>query len=320
MALTGKWIEGIAPDSLVADAARRSLETRLATVSQCLPLAAYLAEHDVEHVHRLRVATRRAGAALKLYRDFLPRKNARWIKKRLRKMRRAAGEARDLDVLADRVQREFPNHAAVVLPLVQCDRAAAQPAIVAAADVARRHDRFVRKTKMLLERIESSTDEADSQAAARFQVWAPLQLASIADAFMTALPGESSDTAALHQFRIRAKALRYAMELLAAGINPTLMEEQYPVIKELQDRLGGINDRVASAARFRRWASETDDDAQRQTLERLTADDAVRLTDDIGSFQQWWTTDQVERLQQALAVPPVAAGALGPASEDAQGK
>ncbi len=54
----GKWIDGITPESRVEEAARRSLELRLATVAQCLPLAAHVAEYDVEHVHRLRVATR----------------------------------------------------------------------------------------------------------------------------------------------------------------------------------------------------------------------------------------------------------------------
>src|SRR2546421_3740321 len=100
MASSSKWIEGIGPETRIEEAARRSLEPRLAAVGHYLPMAAHLAEHDVEHVHRLRVATRRAVAALKLYRKLLPKKPARWMKKRLRKIRRAAGDARDLDVLA----------------------------------------------------------------------------------------------------------------------------------------------------------------------------------------------------------------------------
>src|SRR5256714_15128374 len=106
MASSGKWIDGLHADSAVEDAARRSLERRLAVVAHTLPLAAHLAEHDIEHVHRLRVATRRAAAALKLYWDWLPQKSARWIKKRLRQTRRAASEARDLDVLIQRLERD----------------------------------------------------------------------------------------------------------------------------------------------------------------------------------------------------------------------
>ena len=46
----------------------------------------------MEKVHQLRVATRRAIAALKLYRDWLPQDEARWLSKRLKKIRRAAGD------------------------------------------------------------------------------------------------------------------------------------------------------------------------------------------------------------------------------------
>src|SRR3954454_16467108 len=123
MATSGKWIEGIGPETPVADAASRSLETRLAVVAHTLPLAAHLAGHDIEHVHRLRVATRRAAAALKLYRDWLPEKTQRWFKKRLRQIRRAASEARDLDVLIHRLQRESETHAEPVVRYLAKKRA-----------------------------------------------------------------------------------------------------------------------------------------------------------------------------------------------------
>ena len=58
-------------------------------------LATLLADSDIENVHRLRVSTRRAVAAIKLYRDWLPRKELRWMRKRLKKIRRAAGVARE---------------------------------------------------------------------------------------------------------------------------------------------------------------------------------------------------------------------------------
>src|SRR3954452_6464358 len=106
MSSSGKWVDGLGTDTTVSDASRCSLVVRLAVVAHTLPLAAHLSEHDIEHVHRLRVATRRAAAALKLYRDWLPQKSARWFKKRLRQIRRAAGEARDLDVLIQKLQHE----------------------------------------------------------------------------------------------------------------------------------------------------------------------------------------------------------------------
>src|SRR3954454_15518570 len=153
MATSGKWIEGIGPETTVTDAARRSLELRLAVVAHMLPLAAHLAEHDIEHVHRLRVATRRAAAALKLYRDWLPQKSARWTKKRLRQIRRAASEARDLDVLIQRLHRESDPKAEPIVSFLAAKRLTAQPNIINLAEEMRRDDRFVRKSARLFSKI-----------------------------------------------------------------------------------------------------------------------------------------------------------------------
>ncbi|HVT29975.1 MAG TPA: CHAD domain-containing protein, partial [Lacipirellulaceae bacterium] len=161
MASNGKWIEGIGPESRIEDAARRSLEPRLAAVARCLPPAAHLAQHDIEHVHRLRVATRRAVAALKLYREFVPRKPARWLKKRLRKIRRAAGDARDLDVLKQRIAEEYGERIAPILEVISAEREAVQPAIVRIAARCGKDHKFVRTTAKLLERIGADQPHDD---------------------------------------------------------------------------------------------------------------------------------------------------------------
>src|SRR5262245_48894926 len=94
----GKWIPDLTPETPLVEAARRALALRLQVVADHLPKAVAAAEEDVEHVHQLRVATRRADAALRLFHLCLPRKVYRRARKRLRKIRRAAGAARDWDV------------------------------------------------------------------------------------------------------------------------------------------------------------------------------------------------------------------------------
>ena len=59
----GKWIAGLTPGMPVADAARAVLAERFAVVRHFLPLAAEKPYEDAEHVHQLRVGTRRSGAA-----------------------------------------------------------------------------------------------------------------------------------------------------------------------------------------------------------------------------------------------------------------
>ncbi len=100
----GKWISVESPDQPVTDVARQALDKRLSTVWRCLPLAAHKADDDIEYVHQLRVASRRAMAAIEIFESFLPKHRAAWFKRQLKRVRNAAGDARDFDVLAARMR------------------------------------------------------------------------------------------------------------------------------------------------------------------------------------------------------------------------
>lgn len=102
-----KWVEGTSPEQGVVEVARRALGARLELVAHYLPLAARRPEEEIEYVHQLRVATRRAVAALKLFAPLLPRRRAQKMKKLLGRIRRAAGDARDLDVLGLRLAERW---------------------------------------------------------------------------------------------------------------------------------------------------------------------------------------------------------------------
>ena len=99
----GKWITGLTPEMPADEAARVVLAVRLSAVRHHLLLASERAAEDVEHVHQLRVATRRAGAAVWIFRDLMVRKVLRDCKRTLRAVRRAAGAARDWDVFLARL-------------------------------------------------------------------------------------------------------------------------------------------------------------------------------------------------------------------------
>jgi CHAD domain-containing protein len=298
MGPSGKWIEGIVAVGSVEDAARCSLEVRLTGVAQRLPLAAHLAEHDVEHVHRLRVSTRRAVAALKLYRDWLPRGKARWLKKRLKKIRRAAGDARDLDVLAERLSRDYGERIEPVMAIIKERRAAVQPDIIDVAERCRRDDRFVRKTAKLIEGVRPSNGSPDSLTC--FREWAVKQLASATAPFFNAVPDETADAAALHQFRIRAKALRYTIELVASAFGPELRDSVYPVVEEIQERLGRVQDHVTAGALLRKWADDESDTSKRELLGEVAADECNQLDAAIREFREWWTSERAEVLRNGL--------------------
>jgi CHAD domain-containing protein len=298
MSPNSKWIDGIDADGSVADAARRSLKPRLTAVAHWLPLAAYLAEHDIEHVHRLRVSTRRAIATLWLYRDWLPNKPYSWLKKRLKRVRRAAGDARDLDVIGKRLARRYGDGARPVVALINEKRTAAQSAILDASEKCRRNDEYVRKLARLIDRIEKPV--GDTSEPTRFRDWAAAQLAAAAAPFFTTLPRNDSDPAALHEFRIRAKELRYTIELVASAFAPELRSEAYPVVEELQERLGQIQDHVAASSMLSDWADSVKGSELQELLRELAAEEFAGLDESIEGFRQWWTDERVDGLRRAI--------------------
>jgi CHAD domain-containing protein len=297
---SGKWID-ILPDDSVCHAARLSLEARLMATAYHLPRAAYHFEQDVEHVHRLRVSTRRAAAALKLYREVLPRKRARWIKKQLKKVRRAAGEARDLDVLAERFRADYGEYATRLVARIVGERQATQPAIVQIAERFRSKEKFIRLTADLLEAIDCSDKHGKSNDHECFGNWAKRQLADASQRFLAAIPDEHAEMAALHQFRIRAKALRYSIELLASAFGSALRQVHYRNVEELQERLGRINDHVTASDRLRDWATKTEDAELQDLLCQFAEEEVVQLTTELGAWHEWWTGDRIEELRQGLA-------------------
>src|SRR5262249_50737199 len=93
----GKWVKDLQAETPFEEAARRVLRMRLDAVKKYLELVVKKNE-DPENVHQLRVSSRRAAAALDMFDDCLPSKVHSKAKKKLKKLRRAAGAARDWDV------------------------------------------------------------------------------------------------------------------------------------------------------------------------------------------------------------------------------
>ena len=91
--VTDKWAPQVPPDASIAKVAVGALNGRLDAVLNYLPRAALRPQEDAEYVHQLRVWTRRAVAALRLYEDLIPKRQLSWFRKVLRHVRRAANDA-----------------------------------------------------------------------------------------------------------------------------------------------------------------------------------------------------------------------------------
>jgi CHAD domain-containing protein len=301
MNLGSKWIEGIRPDGGVPEAATLSLSARLAAVGHWLPLAASHADKDIEYVHQLRVSTRRATAALRIFREWLPPKKCRWLKKRLQQIRRAAGAARDFDVLTLRLADAFGDGGSPLLAEIAARRAAVQPAICEISERLLHDGLLARKVHKLLDGIGERGDQAGAdRRPTNFRAWAEQRLGLVAGEFFDAMPADSADTAALHQFRIRAKALRYAIELLAPAFGPELRREHYRVVEEAQERLGKVNDCVVGARHWCELSAAAADANLCRALEQLAERDRNHLAQELEAFRQWWNPERVEILRRGL--------------------
>jgi CHAD domain-containing protein len=301
MAALGKWIDGITAESRVGDAAQLSLEVRLAAVAYWLPLAARQLDGDVEKVHQLRVSTRRAIAALKLYRNWLPRRPTRWLKRRLKSMRQAVGSARDLDVFAARLQQEYGAEADSLRTIVAERRVAVQPEIEVVADACLKNNRLHRKIGHLLDGVRPRGERAKSFDAS-FGDWATVRLREVAEPFFGIMPEVTADRTALHEFRIAGKRLRYTMELLAPALGVEFRREHYLVVEKLQERLGEINDCVTSTAHLNQWRHDLAAPDQKELLGRWIDQEQRRLETAIDAYSAWWTAERVDSLRLGLGI------------------
>jgi CHAD domain-containing protein len=248
----GKWIPGLTPTMSVPDAARAILAARLRVVLDYLPRAVDQPFEDPEHVHQLRVGTRRAGAALRVFADWLPNKHRKATRDYLRTIRRAAGDARDWDVFLLGLPTARPLQTAAGRPALDFligyalgERAAAQVRLAEAAENA--GPGFAEEATALPHRTREANGDSPPDT---FGNLAACHLGGLLAAFTDAVRADPTAPQELHQLRILGKRVRYAMELFADCFGPPLKQELYPAVEALQETLGELQDAAVSAERL----------------------------------------------------------------------
>jgi triphosphatase len=203
---------------------------------------------DPEFIHQARVAVRRTRSAARLL-----GKAAGWpaeLDGELRWIARRLGAVRDWDVLQ-----------AQTLPaLVAALPDAGRPLAEQAPELRRRDEavlqsalsgvRFARLTLRLLRWASSTAAEGPTLASSARRRLARLHRRLFASAmFFVALPVDDQ-----HRVRIRAKRLRYALDLFAATLPAKPAARYIEQLAHLQDELGALNDAVVAAERAPRLA------------------------------------------------------------------
>ena len=285
-----KWVTADSGEPATAVAVR-AIDGRLAAVLGCLKLVRRSPD-EPRHVHQLRVWCRRADAALKLFAPLLPARRTRRLRSRLKRLRRAAGDVRDLDVLAPRVVALTGG----ALPKKYRKRRAA--AMTKLLRHATRGDgrRLKRRAVGLVARVKPATES--------FSDFARHQLQTIADAFFEAEPAGDAQAEDLHAFRIRGKAFRYGVELVAAVLPATAHTEAYPLLGSIQESLGTANDLATYREDLHRQAERATGPAAVSRLRRQLAAVDEELRAARRAFRQTWTPAARRTLKTQLVVPP----------------
>ena len=291
----GKWISELKATTPVADAARHVLTVRLEVVRDYLPLALQQADNDPEHVHQLRVGTRRARAALNIFACCLPSKVYKGARKHLRNIRQVAGEARDWDVFLASLTQWAREHGRKLWPGLDClvgyvvaKREAAQLQLEGAGkNYPFAFERFLAETVAAVHKpndlhLRTLVDLALPQLTRL--------LRELEEAASLDLEGYEH----LHQIRILGKRLRYAMEVFADCFAPAFVAELYPAVEAMQEILGNANDSLVACRRLEALSARLQALApvewkrHRPGLEGLLQYHQSRLPQERERFQEWW--------------------------------
>ena len=169
---------------------------------------------DPESLHQVRVAARRVRAFVGVAQDLVDAEWAAEINDGMRGVGRASNEARDLDVLLDKLRAEIRSidlrdraAAEALIERLESDRSELQCALVEALD----SDRY----QGTLERLGQPVVPADGTPKRTLEKLAGRELNRLV-AWVKRLGKRPSDDA-LHALRIKVKRLRYATELAGAA-------------------------------------------------------------------------------------------------------
>jgi CHAD domain-containing protein len=301
MGRNSKWIDA-SPDDCTQRIAARALESRLERIGHYLDRAVREPRSETENVHQLRVFARRAAAALEIFDDWLPARRGRWVNKQVKRVRKAAGEARDLDVLRlgwiERGGQMDANQVALLLDeLGRCREAAQQPIEAShekliGKDFERRVTKFVKHVR---------TRQSPCSAEDRFASMARAALARLVTPYLQAAHGEMHDAEAMHAFRIQGKQVRYAMEIFVGAFDAAFRDALYPLVASLQDKLGAINDHVTAQKYLAQWRDRAESCSLRHACE--VGLEAERHFFDVSrdEFLAWWTAERQADLSNRFA-------------------
>jgi inorganic triphosphatase YgiF len=259
--------EAVAPERkaqpVQLEASRSLAEGRRVVLASCFDQIAVNAsqvasgEFRDEHVHQLRVGLRRLRTALRVF-DGLGAASADAespLARGATELFRQLGAARDRAAVAGPLQIDLQRALesiglALLAPVLPGEADAVDPA---AAVRAPSTQAMLLDLLAAVQAVDGEVPQTDASLrnalAKRLNRWHKL-VAAQAPRFA------ELDDAARHTLRKRAKRLRYTVEFAAALFDPRAVRRYLKPLRELQERLGALNDAAVGVAGFRSAAPD----------------------------------------------------------------
>lgn len=221
---------------------RRTIAERLQRVHE--EISRTIGDPGVDPVHDLRVAIRRASQALRLFAELLPPKEARLMRRRLRRPLDSAGRARDLDAGAELLLSVGLEANHPLFSMLAAERRKAALALLGRLYLLQSEDAPLAWLPVL-DRIAPGTQPASDVARAAL----PPLAALFFDAGRKTMARTPSPEK-LHSLRLAAKRFRYTLELWEPFYGPTF-KQRLEQVRQIQSILGRRQDCAVMAARLK---------------------------------------------------------------------
>ncbi|MBL8889624.1 MAG: CHAD domain-containing protein [Planctomycetaceae bacterium] len=287
-----------APMACASEVCSDVVKLRLKPIRRLMKLARRRWRREPEHVHRLRVAIRRAQVTLHFFADQLPAKAIRSIERHLKRIRRAANAARDIDVLLLRYEKCSdqscsPAEWREFLRFLRKKRSDAQIKL----------DELIgRRGRRSLSRRFRQLFECPAAAAAptvAFRKLVEQQVHSEFAKFFRIVEKGDHGIESLHRLRIAGKRVRYVLELGTGAYARAEFEPLYHSFCQLQEQFGVVNDLACTVDVLDSFLS-THHKIIRRILKRRLQIEQTALQDASDQLLKNWDEKSWQDLNQKL--------------------
>jgi CHAD domain-containing protein len=298
-------LESVTPQDAMAEAGRKALLAEFVKMLQ--HETGSRTGDDIEDVHQMRVSIRRMRSTFSLLSPYYRRKVADSFTSQLRKVARALGEVRDLDVLMDDLMSlqsslKGEKQAAIqgILAEVEQQRTAARNDLVKALD-AKSYRRLVKDfSRFLTSAGKGAQSHDDNVTPYQVRHVLPVMISerlAVVRAYETVL--DSADFETLHGLRIEFKRLRYAVALFQEVLG-TQIDDFIDELKQIQDHLGRLNDIVVARDWFDSIADGLDE-AQTAVIQDYADSLTAEEQDLLAQFPEVWERFNTRKVQTKLS-------------------